>query len=84
MVIKIRLWWLIAFGVSLCLCSLMIHNVWIKWLEDPLTISWTKESLHIERVPFPTVTICPEIKTMKHKFDVTAAIKSLSNLSDIE
>lgn len=71
MVIEIRLCWLIAFGVSLWLCSSMIHNVWIQWLEDPVTISWSKKSSFIESIPFPTVTICPEIKTMKHKLDVT-------------
>lgn len=80
-IISVRLLWLIAFGASLGLCGSMIHNVWIKWTEDPMTFSHNEEHLGVKTISFPMVTICPE---NKHNFNVNAALSSSSNLSDIE
>ncbi|XP_055303111.1 pickpocket protein 28-like [Sitodiplosis mosellana] len=77
-----RCWWLIFVGLSLWICGSMIQNIWIQWDENPVSMQFT--SSEISAIPFPTVTICPEIKTNKQKFDVDAAIKSLATLSHNE
>ncbi|XP_055303110.1 uncharacterized protein LOC129568824 [Sitodiplosis mosellana] len=68
---------MLAVGVSLVLCGLMIHNIWNQWHEHPMTLSFADKSLSAVNIAFPTVTICPEIKSMKKKFNVTHAVYSL-------
>ncbi|XP_055308679.1 pickpocket protein 28-like isoform X2 [Sitodiplosis mosellana] len=78
-----RLWWLVFVGVSVCLCGLMIRGVWIQKLEDPVKLDMAKDG-NDRIIPFPTVTICPETKTVRSKLDVTRAVKTSANLSAIE
>lgn len=88
MIVLIRLMWLIAFGVSLSLCGLMIQNIWIKWADDPATFIYMK-SFHFEKgkaetsvnISHPTVTICPDIK---YNINVNATLNSSPSLSGIE
>ena len=47
----------------------MIRSMWNDWNENNVKISFTNE-VPISEVPFPTVTICPEIKAKKHKIDL--------------
>lgn len=88
MIFATRLWWLMAFGVSVWLCAASIHNIWMKWQHNPTTITLTdKQFVPISTIPFPTVTICPESKAHAQKLNITAAFHALSefgNLSDIE
>ncbi|XP_055308681.1 pickpocket protein 28-like, partial [Sitodiplosis mosellana] len=82
-----RLWWLVSLGLSLWLCGSMIHNSWSDWNENPLTFDSSNKA-HISTIPFPTVTICPYIKTLKHKLDISSKLNSkfelIANLSDTE
>lgn len=75
-----------AFGLSACICGLSIQDVWVKWGESPVTMSFTEKELSISAIPFPTVTICPETKTIKKKLDVPSVCDSLlaskANLTD--
>lgn len=70
-------------GVALGLCGLVIENNYSKWQMSPVKTNKIKNSIS-ETIPFPTITICPEIKTMKSRFDLTSTLKSqpLSNLSE--
>lgn len=79
-----RLFWLIALVASLCVCGFLTRDVWTRWTEDPVKMDMIEKPVDAGIIPFPTVTICPEIKTTKNKLDVTAALKSPSNLSQIE
>lgn len=69
---------MVAFGLSLCLCGLSIQDIWLKWHENPVTMSFTEKPLPISAIPFPTVTICPETKTYREKLDVTAFYDDLN------
>lgn len=79
-----RLFWAISVCVSLCLCGLLVKDIWIKWQENPVTMSFTEKPLHFSSIPFPTITICPEMKTVKKKFDISNTLNHLANLSEIE
>lgn len=65
----------------------MIYNLWMEWNEHPITIEFG-EKAHISMIPFPTVTICPLMKNLKHKFDISSKFdkkfKTFVNLSDFE
>lgn len=77
-----RCWWIIAIGASMWFCGFSIQNVWKKWGENPVSMSVFERQIPISRIPFPTVTICPEIKTKRMKFDL--APTAPLNLSPIE
>lgn len=82
-----RLWWIITFGLSLWLCGSMMQDVWEEWNVRPTKFDLA-EMTHISRIPFPTITICPEIKTMRQKFDLSSKFdknqKLVANLSNLE
>lgn len=64
-----RIWWLIAFGLSLWLCSSSIRTIWVHWMENPITITFTDREIPISAIPFPTVTVCPQVKVSKENLD---------------
>lgn len=68
-----RLWWIVAFGLSLWLCSLLIRRIWIQWQENPVAMSFTEPYMSISDIPFPTVTICPATKAL-HKHDLNLSL----------
>lgn len=88
LMIKIRFWWIVAFSVSVWLCGVSIHNIWLKWHKNPVSMSFTENEMPISTIPFPTVTVCPETKTYASKLNLTLAYHELlqgsGNLSDIE
>lgn len=82
-----RVWWIIAFGLSLYLCGTLIHNVWIKWDQSPVIVSFAEKSTPVWAIPFPAVTVCPETKTYMEKLNFTDAYHLLlgglkENMSD--
>lgn len=80
----VRLWWLIAFGLSIWLCGSMIWNSWMEWKENPMIMSNNEKNIPISAIPFPTVTICDHIKIMKKKFDISVVYNKSYNLNESE
>ncbi|XP_031627362.1 pickpocket protein 28-like [Contarinia nasturtii] len=60
----------------------MIRSSYVEWQENPVKLSITDKWSLIDNIPFPTLTICPAIKTQRKIIDLTSAIKSPLNLSD--
>lgn len=84
-----RIWWVTSFILSICLCGYSIQHIWEKWYERPIVMSLNEKEFAISEIPFPTVTICPEIKTTRNKLDLNSAYNLLvsnaqENLTDIE
>lgn len=73
-----RCWWMIAIALSIWFCGSLIRNIWVKWRDTPVTMSMTEKLVPISTIPFPTITICPEIKTYKEMLDLTRLIHDLS------
>lgn len=66
-----RWWWIAAFLVSIVLCTLLIRNLWVKWDQSPVIVSFAERSTPVWEIPFPAVTICPETKATKSLFNYT-------------
>lgn len=82
-----KCWWLIAMTLAVWFCGTSIQNVWAKWCNNPVTMNMNEKLLPIQTIPFPTVTICPEIKTYKSKLDINAVHrlkKEFWNISNVE
>lgn len=62
-----------ALGSSLFGCGLLIHQLYDKWDQSPVIVSFSEKSTPIYEIPFPSVTICPETKANKTMIDFTKA-----------
>lgn len=60
-----RLWWIVAFLISLLGSSHLIQNIWKKWEESPVIVSIDDTQAPIWKIPFPAVTMCVEQKFRK-------------------
>lgn len=75
-----RLFWVIAFIVSILGCSIMIYKIYTKWQQNPVIVSFAENSTPVWQIPFPAVTICPETKTTKKEFDFSEAYRKIKNM----
>lgn len=67
-----RLWWIIAFFLSVYGCGRLILNVYNKWDQSPVIVSFAEKSTPVWEIPFPAVTICPETKANISMLNFTA------------
>lgn len=81
-----RSWWIIGFTLSFWLCGSSIQNIREKWQSNPVTMSISEIDASVSAIPFPTVTICPETKTIIEKLDLASLnmLATLDNLTEIE
>jgi amiloride-sensitive sodium channel len=49
-------------------CLFMITEIYTKFLNSPVVVTFATHDTAIYEVPFPAVTICPEAKTSGVKF----------------
>lgn len=75
----IRIWWVIVFVISIYGCVVLIMNVWDKWEENPVMVSFAQTPTSIWDIPFPAVTICSETKIKKSVFNYEEALKKIHN-----
>lgn len=54
-----KLWWAIAFAISVIAFGTLIHKSWKKWDDSPLVVSFSEKSTPVWQIPFPAVTVCP-------------------------
>lgn len=57
--------------IAIYLSSYMIFNAWTKWDQAPVIVSLSEKATPVWKVPFPAVTICPEIKTQASIINLT-------------
>lgn len=64
-----KLWWIISMIGSLVVCGYFMCDSYNKWKTAAFIISFNDTYTPIEEIPFPSVTVCPEIKSKKKEFD---------------
>lgn len=62
-----RIWWMVAFGVSVWLCGSSVRDILMRWMEMPVSISAVPSITPISAIPFPTITICTQTKINPHQ-----------------
>lgn len=77
------MWWIVAVGFSLILCTFSIRNMWINWNENPIVITFDENMTPISSIPFPVVTICSETKSHRDTFNYTDTIRMLNQKVNI-
>lgn len=66
-----RIFWICVFIISIFFCGKFIYDAWNKWKDNPVIINFNQNPTFIWEIPFPAVTICPEIKSIKSIFNYT-------------
>ena len=46
-------------------------NVYTKWQQSPVIVSFAEKSTPVWEIPFPAVTICPETKSYVEQLNFT-------------
>jgi acid-sensing ion channel, other len=78
-----RLFWIIAFIISVTGCCVLINKIYVKWQLSPVIVSFAEKSTPVWQIPFPAVTICPETKAKKSFIDFTKGYLAIKT-SDLE
>ncbi|XP_059219962.1 pickpocket protein 28-like isoform X2 [Stomoxys calcitrans] len=60
--LKEKLFWICVFIASICCCSNLIQNIYVKWTETPVIVTFAEKSTPVWNIPFPAITICSETK----------------------
>lgn len=83
-----KLFWMSTFVISIILCSFLIKNVYVKWKTSPVIVTVSERFISVSEVPFPSVTICPQIKCKATVYNVSEEIdrrdKRKSNNESLE
>lgn len=66
-----RVWWMIMFVISICVCTALIMNTYNKWTSDPVIVTFSQMATPVWRIPFPAVTICPTNIVRQSQFNFT-------------
>uniref|UniRef100_A0A182QS19 Pickpocket n=1 Tax=Anopheles farauti TaxID=69004 RepID=A0A182QS19_9DIPT len=66
-----KIWWIATFLLSVYGCGRLIQNIYRKWEQTPVIVSFAEKSTPVWQIPFPAVTICPETKTRSEYLNFT-------------
>lgn len=66
-----RLWWTVSVISSIVVCSILVYQTFVKWQNTPVIVTFSEESTPVYEIPFPTVTICTDIKTKQTRLNYT-------------
>lgn len=66
-----RLWWFLAVMTSIVICTILVYQTWLKWQNTPVIVTFSEESTPVYEIPFPTVTICTDIKIKQTRLNYT-------------
>lgn len=75
---------MIAFILSVVLCSSSVWNTWLKWNEAPVMVSFNDRTTSIGMVPFPAVTICSTHKYDKNALNISHLVEMYMRNSKLE
>ncbi|CAH1154734.1 unnamed protein product [Phaedon cochleariae] len=78
-----RILWFLIILLSIVLSIYYVVEIYNKYIENPFIVNLATRESHIFTIPFPAVTICPTVKTVKKYFNFTGAIHRLYDNKNI-
>lgn len=58
-------------------------NLYKKWDESPVIVTFSEKMVPIKNIPFPAITICPEVKSRKEIFNFTEVVLKIDTKASI-
>lgn len=77
-----RFYWIVLMLISFYFAVSLMWDTYLKWLDSPVILGFDETLVPVSKIPFPTLTICPEIKMEAGKFNFSSVAKDI--LSEIE
>lgn len=77
-----RLFWIVAFALSVFGCGRLIVNLINKWEQSPVIVSLSERSTPVWQIPFPAVTICPESKANISMLNFTSTYHEMMRVGE--
>ncbi|XP_013104771.1 pickpocket protein 28 isoform X1 [Stomoxys calcitrans] len=66
-----KFFWVILMVISFYYAVSLMWDTYLKWLDSPVILGFDETLVPVSSIPFPTITICPEIKMERDRFDFT-------------
>ncbi|KAM7342301.1 pickpocket protein 28-like [Cochliomyia hominivorax] len=66
-----KLYWIVLMLISFYFAVSLMWDTYLKWLDSPVILGFDETLVPVHKIPFPTITICPEIKMDTTTFDFT-------------
>ncbi|KAF2889903.1 hypothetical protein ILUMI_16270, partial [Ignelater luminosus] len=74
-----RIWWFVFITASLYFCVSSIIEAYRKWEYSPVVVSFSTSETPVWKIPFPAVTICPQVKAQRKLVNFTRLILKKRN-----
>ncbi|CAH1959274.1 unnamed protein product [Acanthoscelides obtectus] len=58
-------------------CGLMVYQIFDKYINYPVLITFSMKETRLQQIPFPAVTICPRAKFSLSHFNITAVLEKM-------
>jgi hypothetical protein len=82
--LNVRIIWVILLSLSLAGCIYMIYEVLYKYNNSPVVVSFATEDTPLHQIPFPAITICPEFKYSRQKFNFSEVYRKLAENEEVD
>ncbi|KAH8384875.1 hypothetical protein KR093_011234 [Drosophila rubida] len=86
-----KLYWLVLTCTSVYFAVSLIWATYLKWQDSPVILGFDETLVPVHKIPFPTITICPEIKMERNVFDYANVSREIwekyqrnEDLSDVD
>ncbi|KAF5300619.1 hypothetical protein FQA39_LY11080 [Lamprigera yunnana] len=66
-----RLVWSVIIIIVTTSCLILVVKMYNKWKTSPVIVSFATTESSISTIPFPSITICPEVKTVPEMYNYT-------------
>lgn len=60
-----RIFWIFVSLLSLFISFVMVAHLYLRYEKTPVIVNFASQTKSIGNIPFPAVTICPEIKALR-------------------
>lgn len=77
-----KIWWIIVFIISITFCTIYIRQIYMKWKYELVIVSFAEKPAPVRDIPFPSITICSEVKSVRSKFNYEATVKNVDLVSE--
>jgi amiloride-sensitive sodium channel len=78
-----RIFWLLSFLISAAVVAHFTFRIWMKWNTSPVLVSFANVQTPVWNIPFPAITICPQVKLKKTLFSYSTTVFK-DNMTDEE
>lgn len=79
-----KVYWILIFILCSCLNFYLIWQLWYKWRESPVIVSFSETTTPVWQVPFPAITICSQTNFKSHLFSFERAMTNQENQDNLK